>query len=102
MLQRFIERERPRVTLWYHQALRMVVTADGDPALERLYARGSGLPRRALPDYHGTVSSWQNSSFEGETRRSSSSCRAAASTRGAFADTRARCSRSRARSPPRA
>ena len=66
-LQRFIERERPRVTLWYHQALRMVVTAGGDPALERLYARGSGLPRRALPDYHGTVSSWQNSSFEGDT-----------------------------------
>ncbi len=67
VLQRFIERERPRVTLWYHQALRMVVTAEGDPALERLYARGSGLPRRALPDYHGTVSSWQNSSFEGDT-----------------------------------
>jgi N-acetylmuramoyl-L-alanine amidase len=66
-LQRFIERERPRVTLWYHQALRMVVAADGDPALERLYARGSRLPRRALPDYHGTVSSWQNSTFEGDT-----------------------------------
>jgi N-acetylmuramoyl-L-alanine amidase len=66
-LQRFVERERPRVTLWYHQALRMVVTAEGDPALERLYARGSGLPRRRLPDYRGTVSSWQNSSFEGDT-----------------------------------
>ena len=66
-LQRFVERERPRVTLWYHQALRMVVQAQGDPALERLYARGSGLPRRRLPDYHGTVSSWQNSSFEGDT-----------------------------------
>jgi N-acetylmuramoyl-L-alanine amidase len=66
-LQRFIERERPRVTIWYHQALRMVVAAEGDAALERLYARRSRLPRKQLPDYHGTVSSWQNSSFEGDT-----------------------------------
>jgi N-acetylmuramoyl-L-alanine amidase len=67
VLQRFIERERPRLTLWYHQALRMVVAAAGDAKLERLYARGSGLPRKRLPDYHGTVSSWQNSSFPGDT-----------------------------------
>ncbi len=60
-MQRFIERERPRVTLWYHQALRMVVRSDGDPALERLYSRASGLPRRRLPRYHGTAVSWQNS-----------------------------------------
>jgi N-acetylmuramoyl-L-alanine amidase len=66
-LQRFIERERPRVTLWYHQALRMVVAAEGDPALERLYARRSGLPRKRLADYHGTVSSWQNNSFPDDT-----------------------------------
>jgi N-acetylmuramoyl-L-alanine amidase len=66
-LQSFIERERPRVTLWYHQALRMVVAAEGDAKLERLYARGSGLPRKRLPGYHGTVSSWQNSSFPGDT-----------------------------------
>ena len=67
VLQRFIERERPRVTLWYHQALRMVVAAEGDAALERLYARRSGLPRKRLADYHGTVSSWQNSTFPGDT-----------------------------------
>ena len=66
-LQRFIERERPRVTLWYHQALRMVVKAEGDPALERLYARRSGLPRRSLPPYHGTATSWQNHEFEGDS-----------------------------------
>jgi N-acetylmuramoyl-L-alanine amidase len=66
-LQRFIERERPRVTLWYHQALRMVVAAEGDAKLERLYARGSALPRKRLPAYHGTVSSWQNSSFPDDT-----------------------------------
>jgi beta-N-acetylhexosaminidase len=67
VMQRFIERERPRVTLWYHQALRIVVKSTGDPKLERLYSRRSGLPRRALPRYHGTAISWQNDSFQGDT-----------------------------------
>ncbi len=67
VLQRFVERERPRVTLWYHQALRMVVRGAGDPALERLYSRASGLPRRRLPAYHGTATSWQNTTFGGDT-----------------------------------
>jgi N-acetylmuramoyl-L-alanine amidase len=66
-IQRFVERERPRVTLWYHQALTMVVKSTGDPALERLYSRRSGLPRRRLPRYHGTAVSWQNTTFGGDT-----------------------------------
>jgi N-acetylmuramoyl-L-alanine amidase len=66
-LQRFVERERPRVTLWYHQALRMVVRSTGDPVLERGYSRASGLPRRTLPAYHGTATSWQNTSFDGDS-----------------------------------
>jgi N-acetylmuramoyl-L-alanine amidase len=66
-LQRFVERERPRVTLWYHQALRMVVKSSGDPVLERSYSRASGLARRGLPAYHGTATSWQNTSFEGDS-----------------------------------
>ena len=66
-IQRFVERERPRVTLWYHQALRMVVKSTGDPALERLYSRRSGLPRKRLPRYHGTAVSWQNTTFAGDT-----------------------------------
>jgi N-acetylmuramoyl-L-alanine amidase len=66
-VQRFVERERPRVTLWYHQALRMVVKSSGDPALERVYSRASGLPRRRLPAYHGTATSWQNATFDGDT-----------------------------------
>jgi N-acetylmuramoyl-L-alanine amidase len=67
VMQRFIERERPRVTLWYHQALHIVVKSDGDPKLERLYSRLSGLPRRALPRYHGTAVSWQNRTFRGDS-----------------------------------
>jgi N-acetylmuramoyl-L-alanine amidase len=66
-IQRFVERERPRVTLWYHQALTMVVKSAGDPTLERLYSRRSGLPRKRLPRYHGTATSWQNSTFPGDT-----------------------------------
>ena len=67
VMQRFIERERPRVTLWYHQALRMVVKSTGDAKLERLYSARSGLPRRSLPRYHGTAISWQNHTFQGDT-----------------------------------
>ena len=66
-MQRFVERERPRVTLWYHQALRMVVKSTGDAKLERLYSARSGLPRRDLPNYHGTAISWQNRTFAGDT-----------------------------------
>ena len=67
VLQRFIERERPRVTLWYHQALTMVVKSTGDPVLERHYSRASGLPRRRLPAYYGTATSWQNTTFDGDS-----------------------------------
>ena len=63
----FIERERPRVTLWYHQALHIVVPGGGDPGLERLYSRWSGLPRRALGPLPGTAISWQNDRFRGDT-----------------------------------
>jgi N-acetylmuramoyl-L-alanine amidase/Zinc carboxypeptidase len=67
VMQRFIEREQPRVTLWYHQALRLVVKSTGDAKLERLYSTRSGLPRRSLPRYHGTAISWQNHTFAGDT-----------------------------------
>ena len=66
-LARFVARERPRVTLWYHQALEIVVRSEGDPALERLYSRRAGLPRESLPRYHGTAVGWQNQSFRGDT-----------------------------------
>jgi hypothetical protein len=66
-IQRFVERERPRVTIWYHQALTIVVRSAGDRSLQRLYSRRSGLPWRRLPAYHGTATSWQNSTFAGDT-----------------------------------
>jgi N-acetylmuramoyl-L-alanine amidase len=62
-----VERIRPRVTVWYHQALRIVVKSDGDRTLQRLYSSRSGLPWRALTKYHGTATSWQNHTFPGDT-----------------------------------
>jgi N-acetylmuramoyl-L-alanine amidase len=64
---RLVERIKPRVSVWYHQELRMVVRSSGDPALERIYSRGSGLPRRSLPAYPGTAVSWQNAGFRGDS-----------------------------------
>jgi N-acetylmuramoyl-L-alanine amidase len=67
-IQRFVERVHPRVTLWYHQAMNLVVASAGDASLQHLYSRLSGLPRKRLTgDYHGTVSSWQNATFPGDT-----------------------------------
>ncbi|HVG74090.1 MAG TPA: DUF2817 domain-containing protein, partial [Thermoleophilaceae bacterium] len=37
VMQRFIEREHPRITIWYHQALQIVVKSTGDAKLEKLY-----------------------------------------------------------------
>jgi beta-N-acetylhexosaminidase len=45
----------------------MVVEGDGDPALERLYSRRSGLRRAPLPRYRGTAVSWQTSEFPADT-----------------------------------
>jgi N-acetylmuramoyl-L-alanine amidase len=66
-LESFIRRIKPRVTIWFHQALTIVVKSKGDPKLQRLYSRLSGLPWRKLPAYHGTAVSWQNHTFPGDT-----------------------------------
>jgi N-acetylmuramoyl-L-alanine amidase len=100
-IQRFVERERPRVTIWYHQALRMVVKSAGDPYLQRLYSRLSGLPRRRLPAYHGTATSWQNSSFEGDTAFVVELPGGALPSSGVRRHTRAVLSTARAVAPPR-
>jgi N-acetylmuramoyl-L-alanine amidase len=65
-LQRLVERERPDVTIWFHQALRLVTLVPGaDEALIRAYGRRVGLPARELPHYRGTATSWQNRTFPG-------------------------------------
>ncbi|HWT23469.1 MAG TPA: DUF2817 domain-containing protein [Solirubrobacteraceae bacterium] len=67
-LRRLIRRERPDVSVWYHQALRLVTLVPGaDARLIRAYGRRTGLPARVLPRYRGTATSWQNHTFPGTT-----------------------------------
>jgi hypothetical protein len=95
------ERIRPRVTIWYHQALRMVVEGGGDDALRRLYSARSGLPVRDLPNYHGTAASWQNHSFRGDTAFVVELPGGRVGTRVAARNARATMSLARAVAPPR-
>lgn len=61
-------RIRPRVTVWYHQQLRLVTKCTGgDVRLEALYARRSGLPHRRLAPLPGTATKWQNRTVRGST-----------------------------------
>jgi N-acetylmuramoyl-L-alanine amidase len=101
VIQRFVERHRPRITLWYHQALRMVVKSTGDAKLERLYSRLSGLPRKRLPRYHGTAVSWQNTTFRGDSAFVVELPGGALSAAGSRRHTRATLALARAVAPPR-
>jgi beta-N-acetylhexosaminidase len=62
-----IRRVRPRITVYYHQKLRLVDRSGGDRFLQRLYARRSGLPFRRIAPLPGTATSWQNNTFRGDT-----------------------------------
>ena len=63
LLARLIERVQPTVTIWFHQALRVVDESGGNVALERRYAALVGLPLRRLPRYPGGATDWQNARF---------------------------------------
>jgi beta-N-acetylhexosaminidase len=62
-LSALIRRVRPRVTVWYHQHMRLVDRSGGDPHLERLYARRSRLPYKRIAPLSGTATGWQNHAF---------------------------------------
>jgi protein MpaA len=64
---RLILRLRPRVTIWFHQHLNLVWASGGDPAVERRFARLSGLPYRRLPALGGSAIDWQNHRLPGTT-----------------------------------
>src|SRR4051794_31686563 len=60
-LMRLVWRVRPQLTIYYHQHMGITVRAPGaDPAVQREYARRTGLPLRSLPAYRGTAIGWQN------------------------------------------
>jgi N-acetylmuramoyl-L-alanine amidase/Zinc carboxypeptidase len=66
-LMRLVRRVRPQIAVYYHQHLGITVRARGGAqvALERAYARRTGLPLRSLPNYHGTAVSWENHTVPG-------------------------------------
>jgi hypothetical protein len=67
-VMRLVRRIRPQIAVYYHQHLGITVrTGAADIALERAYARRTGLPLRSLPAYHGTAVSWENHTVPGGT-----------------------------------
>jgi protein MpaA len=60
-IMRLVRRIRPQLAIYYHQHLGITVRARGaDPAVQREYARRTGLPLRSLPAYRGTAVGWEN------------------------------------------
>jgi protein MpaA len=59
--QALILRERPDVTIWYHQHLDWVdLQRGGDQALMRRYARVAHMRATRTPTLPGTVTRWEN------------------------------------------
>jgi len=69
VVARLVRRERPAVSVWYHQHARLVyLPARGDCALVRHYAKQVELPaREEKPLLPGTAVRWQNATFDGTT-----------------------------------
>jgi N-acetylmuramoyl-L-alanine amidase len=62
-LAALVRRVEPRVTVWYHQHMRLVDRSGGDPYLERLYSKRARLPYKRIAPLPGTATSWQNDAF---------------------------------------
>jgi protein MpaA len=66
-LAHLLLRVRPKLVLWYHQALAVTDQSGGNPRFEREYAKLSGLPLKRLPRYPGSAVSWANLHIPGTT-----------------------------------
>ena len=64
---RLIHQLHPAITIWFHQALRVVDLSGGSSSIERRFARLVGLPVRRLERYPGSGPTWQNHRFPGTT-----------------------------------
>jgi murein peptide amidase A len=62
-----ILRLRPKVTIWFHQRLNMVVLTAGNLGLQRRFARLTGQRAGRLPRYPGTATGWSNARLPGTT-----------------------------------
>jgi protein MpaA len=61
-MHRFLSRERPAVSLWYHQHARLV-DSYGDASMARRYARRVGLPYKFFYAAPGSITRWQSHTF---------------------------------------
>ena len=60
-LRRFIRRERPDVSIWFHQHMNFVILQRGsDRALMRRYARVAHMRTGTYPQVPGGVARWEN------------------------------------------
>lgn len=65
---RLVLREKPDVTIWFHQPFGLVDRPDGNPFAARRFAHLIGLPLVRLPGrYPGSASRWQNHRFPHST-----------------------------------
>jgi protein MpaA len=62
-----ILRLRPKVTIWFHQHLNMVVLTAGNLGLQQRFARLTGQRAGRLPRYPGTATGWSNARLSGTT-----------------------------------
>jgi protein MpaA len=62
-----ILRLRPHLTVWFHQHLDLVWASGGRRAIEKAFARVSGLPYHPMPQLAGSAISWQNNTLHGTT-----------------------------------
>jgi len=64
-LRDFVLRERPTLTIYYHQPFALVDLPEGGrPDAARAYAALTGLPLRRLSRRPGSLSRWQNVSLQ--------------------------------------
>ena len=63
--RRLIERTKPHITIWYHQAMSLVAKQDRHLRTQRRYARRVRLPLRKLERLPGTAGRWQNHRWPG-------------------------------------
>lgn len=62
----FMRRERPAVSLWYHQHAQLV-DWNGDANVARRYAHRVGLPARIFYEAPGSITRWQVHAIRGAT-----------------------------------
>ena len=67
LAMRIIRAVHPAITIWFHQAERVVDLSGGSRAIEARFSRLVGLPLVRLQRYPGSATGWENHTFPGTT-----------------------------------